>query len=764
MGQPTSPFTCMLAVYQYFQERGFPDLGRVFYSKALAVICRQASKAEVYAGLRYALDRIGASAVERQRIDIDLNNITVATVCKEVDDIKAQFDATFKDIFKPQAGAGSGGAAMMFELLADEFGLGDLGGAGAAAGDPVGACIDYFLSLFKPASVATVYSRKDEDAFLKKLAGMYDFLKNSRLRNLLNTPGALSFFFKADQETINMMRAPIMSFMLCDGVFPRFTFDEISTHFVPCVDAKSFSYGGDFYQGEIVTVFKKSAKDINDSVALKRALVGFFAKLKLKQYTVDNFFYFLRSCVWYINSPAHGRDFLDVVLSNCSWVSFEKKILLWNKEVRPPGEPDTLESMVAAFGTESEAVSRHAMVKPERLMRAEKIYRYMENVEKRYDLNEISSLDLNMFIRLDQMILRDSAQSARSHDRSMASMLAVLREYVRRHLRVFPYGLQMFNDILLLTAPTQRCLAQIKTGEGKSVVLAILIAYKALTTDRIIFMVTSSEELARRDSEQFKSFFKDLGIACTDNVGKKHLNPDTYKKGPRVVYTTNHLLATALLTAQNRTSPLHAINFRLSIKILDEVDAMFFDRKGDSSQLTSSQNDCLVCEPVITKLWNVYQWVWTFISDNPTGTYEAFVEFLRAKNKLPWIGEEVNKPKLMGWYHSAKRIYGMKKNVDYIVRENPLNGERSIGIVDLHNTAEIREKSIWGGGLQQLAQVRENFSRVTFPTVTQCSATPADIYNLSESLYAVTGTSGGGGCSPDTIKIVSRNRGLSFSP
>ncbi|CAF4577160.1 unnamed protein product, partial [Didymodactylos carnosus] len=60
------------------------------------------------------------------------------------------------------------------------------------------------------------------------------------------------------------------------------------------------------------------------------------------------------------------------------------------------------------------------------------------------------------------------------------------------------------------------CLAQISTGEGKSIIVAGLAVIKALSSHRID-IITSSSVLAIRDSKEFQPFFDMFHLQVSNN-------------------------------------------------------------------------------------------------------------------------------------------------------------------------------------------------------------------------------------------------------
>lgn len=92
----------------------------------------------------------------------------------------------------------------------------------------------------------------------------------------------------------------------------------------------------------------------------------------------------------------------------------------------------------------------------------------------------------------------------------LACICSVMEKQMSSSLQPFKFTpIQLFNLLALLNSPHR--LAQIKPGEGKSYLFAILAAFDALT-GRSVDIVTSVRHLFLRDLEKFNGFFSELGI------------------------------------------------------------------------------------------------------------------------------------------------------------------------------------------------------------------------------------------------------------
>ena len=72
---------------------------------------------------------------------------------------------------------------------------------------------------------------------------------------------------------------------------------------------------------------------------------------------------------------------------------------------------------------------------------------------------------------------------------------------------------------MLLSPKDKGLLAQIKTGEGKSSIVAVLAVIKVILNE-YVDILASSIVLAQRDSKEKKSFYSIFGITVSDTSKK----------------------------------------------------------------------------------------------------------------------------------------------------------------------------------------------------------------------------------------------------
>eukprot|EP00828_Plagiopyla_frontata_P003957 TRINITY_DN11338_c0_g2_i2.p1 TRINITY_DN11338_c0_g2~~TRINITY_DN11338_c0_g2_i2.p1 ORF type:complete len:215 (-),score=35.74 TRINITY_DN11338_c0_g2_i2:35-679(-) len=85
--------------------------------------------------------------------------------------------------------------------------------------------------------------------------------------------------------------------------------------------------------------------------------------------------------------------------------------------------------------------------------------------------------------------------------------------------RIVPHHTQMITFLAVINQSNvngkQGILAQVQTGQGKSVIIAMVAAYYSIMHGEKVDIITSNDNLAQRDWEEMKLFYERLGISST---------------------------------------------------------------------------------------------------------------------------------------------------------------------------------------------------------------------------------------------------------
>ncbi len=164
-----------------------------------------------------------------------------------------------------------------------------------------------------------------------------------------------------------------------------------------------------------------------------------------------------------------------------------------------------------------------------------------------------------------------------SLDDLLPEAYAVICEADHRILGKFPYDVQILGAIAL----HQGFLAEMNTGEGKTLVATMPLYLNALTGKSTI-LVTTNEYLALRDSEEMGQVYKFMGLTVAAgvqrNAEERFSNEEKQKiYAADIVYTTHGTLGFDYLLNNLVTSAQDRFLREFYYIIIDEADSVLLD-------------------------------------------------------------------------------------------------------------------------------------------------------------------------------------------
>ena len=187
--------------------------------------------------------------------------------------------------------------------------------------------------------------------------------------------------------------------------------------------------------------------------------------------------------------------------------------------------------------------------------------------------------------------------------------LALIAEAMYRTTGLFPRDVQILAIVNAIVHDNLNIILEIATGEGKGIVSALLAAY-LIFTGQTVDVVTSSEELAERDLQEFSPFYDALGIEHSMHRIKIDSDLSEYKKG--------------------------GVNYGTASSIsLFKADRNFYSEKNDFSFNTDVSVVCDEVDFTLTSEVN-YKLATPLISTTPQETralYTHILEFIKMREK-----------------------------------------------------------------------------------------------------------------------------------
>lgn len=335
-----------------------------------------------------------------------------------------------------------------------------------------------------------------------------------------------------------------------------------------------------------------------------------------------------------------------------------------------------------------------------------------------------------------------------SLDSILDEAYAVVREASKRVFGMRHFDVQLIGGMVL----NDRCIAEMRTGEGKTLT-ATAPAYLNALTGKGVHIVTVNDYLAQRDAENNRPLFEFLGLTVGVNLPNLPPNSKREAYNADITYGTNneygfdYLRDNMVFTKESRVQrPLH-------YALVDEVDSILIDEARtpliisgpaeDSSDRYIKINKII---PYLTKQdkedSDTFQGEGDFSIDeksrqvNLTERGLTHVEELLIKENIMRGDESLYAPNnivLMHHVNAALRAHHLfHRDVDYIVKND------EVIIVDEH-TGRTMEGRRWSDGLHQAVEAKERVS-IQNENQTLASITFQNYFRLYQKLAGMTGT------------------------
>ena len=343
------------------------------------------------------------------------------------------------------------------------------------------------------------------------------------------------------------------------------------------------------------------------------------------------------------------------------------------------------------------------------------------------------------------------ANTNKALDQILPDAFALVREASERILKMRPFDVQLIGGIAL----HEGNVAEMKTGEGKTLVATLPVYLNALT-GRGVHVVTVNDYLAQRDAGWMGELYNFLGLSVGviineasfvydaeyenedhDDPRLKHLKPATRKEAYLcdVTYGTNNEFGFDYLRDNMVKDPEYLRQRELNFAIVDEVDSILIDE---------ARTPLIISAPAGDNPESYYQFakVAAQLSDN-----DYIIDEKRRTVAL--TDEGVDKvQKILGVetlyatvntrlvYHMEQALRAetlFKRDKDYVVTNS---GE--VVIVDEH-TGRLMNGRRYNEGLHQAIEAKEGV-QVRQESTTLATISFQNFFRLYNKLSGMTGT------------------------
>ena len=343
------------------------------------------------------------------------------------------------------------------------------------------------------------------------------------------------------------------------------------------------------------------------------------------------------------------------------------------------------------------------------------------------------------------------ANTNKALDQILPDAFALVREASERILKMRPFDVQLIGGIAL----HEGNVAEMKTGEGKTLVATLPVYLNALT-GRGVHVVTVNDYLAQRDAGWMGELYNFLGLSVGviineasfvydaeyenedhDDPRLNHLKPATRKEAYLcdVTYGTNNEFGFDYLRDNMVKDPEYLRQRELNFAIVDEVDSILIDE---------ARTPLIISAPAGDNPESYYQFAKVaaqlsdndYIIDEKRRTVALTDEGVDKVQKILGVETLYSTANTRLVYHMEQALRAetlFKRDKDYVVTNS---GE--VVIVDEH-TGRLMNGRRYNEGLHQAIEAKEGV-QVRQESTTLATISFQNFFRLYNKLSGMTGT------------------------
>ncbi|WP_100978231.1 preprotein translocase subunit SecA [Helicobacter pylori] len=308
---------------------------------------------------------------------------------------------------------------------------------------------------------------------------------------------------------------------------------------------------------------------------------------------------------------------------------------------------------------------------------------------------------------------------------------AITREASKRILKMRHFDVQLIGGMVLNDGK----IAEMKTGEGKTLVATLAVALNALKGESV-FVVTVNDYLAHRDSKEMEPLYQFLGYSVgtiTASVRDDDERLEIYSKD--IVYGTNNEFGFDYLRDNMKYSLEHKVQKSHAFAIVDEVDSILIDE---------ARTPLIISGPVDRRMENYNK------ADEVAKSMQVEMDFtIDEKNRTILITEEgIKKAENLFGVDNLYKIenaalshhldQALKANYLFFIDKDYIVANNEVVIVD-EFTGRLSEGRRFSEGLHQALEAKEGVS-IKEESQTLADITFQNYFRMFSKLAGMTGT------------------------
>ena len=317
----------------------------------------------------------------------------------------------------------------------------------------------------------------------------------------------------------------------------------------------------------------------------------------------------------------------------------------------------------------------------------------------------------------------------RTLDDLLPEVFALVREASRRVMGMRHYDVQLVGGIVLHRGK----IAEMKTGEGKTLVATLPVALNALS-GKGVHVVTVNDYLATRDAQWMGKLYTFLGLSVgvIDNGLDDQARKEAY--GADITYGTNNEFGFDYLRDNMKFYATQLVQRGHNFAIVDEVDSILIDEARTPLIISGASDESVgmyrAMDQIVHQLgpedYTVDEKARTaMLSEEGVAHCEAL---LHVDN----LFDPANITQQHCILQALKAHHVFKRDVDYIVQND------KVVIVD-EFTGRLMDGRRYSDGLHQALEAKENVT-IAAENQTLASITFQNYFRMYDKLAGMTGT------------------------
>ena len=317
----------------------------------------------------------------------------------------------------------------------------------------------------------------------------------------------------------------------------------------------------------------------------------------------------------------------------------------------------------------------------------------------------------------------------RTLDDLLPEVFALIREASRRVMGMRHYDVQLVGGIVLHRGK----IAEMKTGEGKTLVATLPVALNALS-GKGVHVVTVNDYLATRDAQWMGKLYNFLGLSV--GVIVNGLDDQARKEayGADITYGTNNEFGFDYLRDNMKFYATQLVQRGHSYAIVDEVDSILIDEARTPLIISGASDESVgmyrAMDQIVRQLGPE-----DYTVDEKSRTAmlsEEGVAHCEALLHVDNLFDPANITQQHCILQALKAHHVFKRDVDYIVQND------KVVIVD-EFTGRLMDGRRYSDGLHQALEAKENVT-IAAENQTLASITFQNYFRMYDKLAGMTGT------------------------